>query len=304
MTYLWERPSWPAFNWTNSELLSALVAVRHKQGRLIALKQSFVHSYEFSDRTKDIFADLFVVGISRDRICGWQASLYPTGFAGIKRIVVGELRSKDFARSSLPYKNLSIELGRYLHWWTEPPVELDPFIRAALASFWFLCLSPFEEGNFTLACALAEKALSESEKLDFRAYDVSLQLEENKAETLDAFVRSASAGGDITDWILYFLRRAEEALDAALALAEHSSAAEAFWHRLSGFDLNQRQRKVLNVMFDERGNMTNRRYKEICKTSRESAKRDLARLVSLDILRAGSKKGRSVSYNLTLLPPI
>jgi len=64
--------------------------------------------------------------------------------------------------------------------------------------------------------------------------------------------------------------------------------------------LNLRQKKILGEMIESGQAMTNRQYKEICKTSRESAKRDLSELVKLGILVAGESKGRSVFYTLNL----
>lgn len=300
MTYLWEKPNWPSFSWVSSELMETLVKARHDQGRVLALGQNFVHSYEVSEQKKEIFADWFNPGLSEERLCGWQASLYPTGFAGIRKIKVGELRTKDFSRSSLPYQNLQEELRKYLHWWTEPPVELDPFLRSAIAFYWFILLSPFDDGNHVIAAALAEKILVENENLNFRTYDLSLQLEENQAEVTKLIHSTITETGDLTNWILYFLKLSSLSLGSALSLAEHNLASENFWKKLSLFDLNSRQRKALNIMFDERSDMTNRKYVELCGTSRESAKRDLSALLKFKILKTGSGKGRSVFYQLNL----
>ncbi|MGZ3691532.1 MAG: DUF4172 domain-containing protein [Pseudobdellovibrio sp.] len=298
MTYLWEKAEWPSFYWTNSALLEALVKVRHEQGKLLALGQNFVHSFEVSEQKKAIFADLFEPRITEERLMGWQASLFPTGFAGIRKIKVGELRTKDLVRSSLPSKNLHEELSKYLRWWNEPPAELDLFLRSAMAFYWFILLSPFEDGNYQVACALAEKVLQESEKTKFRPYDIALQLEENEDFIMNRLRTSAEGNGDLTNWMLYFLELSRTALSGSLALAQHQVSSESFWKRLSQHDLNQRQRKILNLMFDSSLTMTNRSYVEFCKTSRESAKRDLAELVELGLLQLGEKKGRSVEYSL------
>lgn len=299
MTYLWEKAEWPSFNWTNSALLDALVKVRHEQGKLLALGQSFVHSYEVSEQKKAIFADLFEPKHSYERLLGWQASLYPTGFAGIKKIKVGELRTKDLVRPSLPSKNLHEELQKYLHWWNEPPVELDLFLRSAMAFYWFILISPFEDGNYQVAAALAEKILQENENTKFRTYDLALQLEENEDAVINIIRSGATGNGDLTPWMVYFLNLAQTALTSSLAVAEHRVASDLFWKNISKYDLNSRQRKILNLMFDESLVMNNRLYVELCKTSRESAKRDLTELVKLDILKLGQKKGRSIEYKGT-----
>jgi Fic family protein len=35
MVYIWQAPDWPAFRWSNDELITQLAAVRHEQGRLL-----------------------------------------------------------------------------------------------------------------------------------------------------------------------------------------------------------------------------------------------------------------------------
>ncbi|MBY0553333.1 DUF4172 domain-containing protein [bacterium] len=299
MTYLWQKAEWPAFNWSSSALLEVLVNARFEQGRLLSLPNNFVHSFEISDIKKHLYSDLLAAGpVSVERIHGWQASLFPTGFSGVKKIKIAELRNKELLRSSLPQKHLQEEFARYLHWWQEPPVELDPVLRSAIAFFWFYLLSPYEDGNFDLACALSEKALQEEEKLNLRPYDISVQLEENREQVIQKIEKCSTGSGDITEWLLYYLELYLTAVRAAYIIADQNQTIDHFWKTYSAYDLNQRQRKVLNYMLELQVAMTNREYVDLCKTSRESAKRDLAELVKVGILKSGEKKGRSVSYSL------
>lgn len=299
MTYLWQKPEWPSFNWSSSALLDLLVKARFEQGRLLSLPINFVHSFEISDIKKHLYQDLLSrPELSLDKLNGWQASLFPTGYSGIKKIKIAEFRNKELLRSSLPQKHLQEEFAKYLHWWIEPPVELDPVLRSAVAFFWFHIISPYEDGNFDLACAMAELALQEQEKLSLRPYDISVQLEENREQVLQKIEKCIIGNGDITDWLLFYLDLYLTAVRSAYVIADQNQAADLFWKTYSNFDLNQRQRKILNHMLELQVTMTNREYVDICKTSRESAKRDLAQLVKMGILKSGEKKGRSVSYLL------
>ena len=301
MTYLWQKPEWPSFSWNSSAVLELLVSARFEQGRLLSLGSSFVHSFEISEIKNPLYLDMISPEsgpLMKERLAGWQASLFPTGYAGVKKIRVAEIRTKDLSRSSLPPKNLDEELKKYLHWWTEPPVELDPVMRSALAFFWFVLISPFEAGNFELACATAELALQENEKSVTRLYDISQQLAENRSEILLNIEKSASASGDITDWMQQYLRHYTAATRAAFTIADKNQRSEKFWKTYSAFDLNSRQRKILNLLLEEDRPITNREYVDICATSRESAKRDLAGLVKFGILNTGEKRGRSASYSL------
>ena len=298
MTQLWQKADWPSFNWSSSALMDILVKARFEQGRLLSLPSSFVHSFEISDLKGAIYSDLNEFGLSPERLHGWQASLFPTGYSGVKKIKIAELRTKDLIRTSLPNKHLNEELQKYLHWWHEPPVEMDPVLRSAIAFVWFVFISPYEDGNYELACALAELALQQEEKTLTRTYDIAVQLAENRSDVLKEIEKCAAGGGDLTQWLNSYLELYLIAVRSAYAIAEKNQNNEFFWKTASAFDLNSRQRKILNLMLDEKCEMTNREYVDICKTSRESAKRDLTELVIFGLLKTGEKKGRSVNYQL------
>lgn len=298
MTHLWQKANWPSFSWSSSSLIDLLVKARFEQGRLLSLPSAFVHSFEISEIKSPIYSDLVDFNMTLKRLHGWQASLFPTGYSGVKKIKIAELRTKDLIRTSLPNKHLNEELQKYLHWWREPPVEMDPVLRSAIAFFWFMLISPYEDGNYDLACALSELALQENEKTPLRSYDIAVQLVENRIVVLEQLEKCTAGDGDLTQWLVYYLELYLIAVRSAFAIADKNRNNEHFWKAASAFDLNSRQRKVLALMLDEKTEMTNRDYVQFCKTSRESAKRDLAELVKYGLLKVGEKKGRSVNYRL------
>jgi len=298
MTHLWKKVNWPSFSWSNSALLDLLVKARFEQGRILSQPSSFVHSFELSENKTALYTDLSSMNLSVERLHGWQASLYPTGYSGVKKIKIAEFRNKDFSLLQPPHKQITEELQKFLNWWREPPVELDPVLRSALAFFWFLIISPYEDGTYVLACALSELTLQQEEKTTLRTYDISLQLLENSKEVWRKIEISAKGSGDLTEWLTYYLELYLIAVRSSYAIADKNKNIELFWKKLSGFDLNTRQRKILNIMIAESVEMTNRKYVEIAETSRESAKRDLAKLLMLGVLKLGPKKGRSISYSL------
>ena len=306
MTHLWKKPSWPSFNWSSSELLEPLTQARFSQGRVLALKNPFVHSHEVSEQKQSLYEDLLVhSSLTHERLNGWQASLYPTGYSGVKKIKIGQWRTTDRlaagTRNAYSVEAASIEpnFSLFMSWWQEPPVDFDPLIRSALSFFWFISLSPFDDGNYTLACALAELALQESEKSTARLYDISLQLEENRSLAVAKLSKAQLGDGDLTEWIIFFLEIHKQATLSAFAIAEQDNNEAAFWKSISQHDLNGRQRMVLKHMYDfKKDSITNREYVDLTKTSRESAKRDLKSVVKAGILRQSSGKGRSVKYVL------
>ncbi|MBY0451963.1 MAG: DUF4172 domain-containing protein, partial [Bdellovibrionaceae bacterium] len=240
MTHLWKKPSWPSFNWSSSELLEPLTQARFSQGRVLALKNPFVHSDEVSEQKQALYEDLLVPSpLTVERLNGWQASLYPTGYSGVKKIKIGQWRTTDRlaagTRNAYAVEAASIEanFSLFMSWWQEPPVDLDPLIRSALTFFWFISLSPYDDGNYALACALAELALQESEKSTARLYDISLQLEENRSLAVEKLTRAQLGDGDLTEWIIFFLELHQQATLSAFAIAEQDNNEAAFWKSIS-----------------------------------------------------------------------
>lgn len=309
MTLLWKKPSWPSFNWSSSELLEPLTKARFSQGRVLALKNPFVHSDEVSEQRQALYEDLLLPApLTVERLNGWQASLFPNGYAGVKKIKIGQWRTTDRlaagARNANAVEAASIEANfqLFMSWWQEPPVDFDPLVRAALTFFWFISLSPYDDGNYALACALAELALQEDEKSAARLYDISLQLEENRAAVVEQLTRAQLGDGNLTEWIVYFLELHRQATLSAFAIAEQDNNEAAFWKSISIYDLNSRQRMFLKHMYDSKAeSVTNREYAQLTRTSRESAKRDLKVLVQYGILFKPLAKGRSVAYTLAPL---
>ncbi len=307
---IWQRPEWPYFQWDSSALLDSLVKVRHQQGRLLALAGSLPSADTKSLNESEIQKDIRINGflpLSKERLFGWQASIFPTGYSGISKINVGEFRRKDFTLrldTALPTaKNLNAELKKFLDWWNDSPVGLDGIIRAGLAYFWFVTLQPFEDGNLTVAQGLLELALRQDEKITFRPYDLAKIFMHNQVEHQNAVELGQKSNGDITAWLKWLFeqltRTIDESLDQKLKLASRN----LFWKKTETMMLSSRQRKIISHFLsleNINGIMTNREFVVLFQISRESIKRDFRKLVELNLLIRNKNKGRAVEYQLAL----
>ena len=176
--YIWQKPEWPYFQWDSSALLESLVKVRHFQGRLISLNQIQSKAFQKNLNLTPIQIDIlenYLDFLTKDRLFGWHASLFPNGYSGIRKIMTADFRKKDvlFASQDLPLaKTLNEEIKKFLSWWNDSPVGLDGIIRAGIAYFWFLTLRPLEDGNEQLAISLINLALAQDEKIGLRPYSV------------------------------------------------------------------------------------------------------------------------------------
>ena len=183
--------------------------------------------------------------------------------------------------------------------WFNTPGAWDPVLKAGVAHFWFVTVHPFEDGNGRIARAVGDMALARADQTRQRFYSVSSQIE---AERKDYYLRlEASQKGnvDITLWLEWFLG----CLDRALERAEETLAGVLFkaqmWQRINLRPVNQRQRMVLNRMFDGwKGHLTNAKYAKLAKCSSDTALRDIRELLERGILIQNAGGGRSTSYRL------
>jgi len=256
--------------------------------------------------------------LSPKRLKGWHAALFPTGYSGTRKILVGRWRknsvpmrvvSGPIGKERIHYEappahRLEKEIASFLRWWhSSSSRNTDGLLRAGLAHFWFASIHPFEDGNGRIARAITDMALAQDEGLDLRLYSMSTQIVDERDDYYEVLERNQKSHGDVTDWLVWFLGclarsicRAEGQFHVALQKAR-------FWRDHCETALNQRQRKVVNRLLDVgpgkfEGGLTNRKYVALTKASRETAKRDIADLVDKGILARNPGGGRNASYDI------
>lgn len=252
--------------------------------------------------------------LTAKRLFGWQAALFPTGYAGLQAIRTGALRDDDpmqvvsggVGREKVhfiapPRQGLEAELKRFLAWFDAPPDDLDGLLYAGLAHLWFVTLHPFEDGNGRLARALTDMALSRDEGRPMRCFSLSAQILREREAYYEILERTQRGGPDVTGWLDWFLRQVEAAATAAEHTVADTLAKARFWLGHQATALNERQRKVLNRLLDAgadgfAGGLNTRKYMSLTRTSRTTAYRELADLVDKGCLRPTGKGGRSSGY--------
>ena len=254
--------------------------------------------------------------LTLQRLCAWQAALFPTGRSGLLKIAVGTLRGDDpmqivsgpIGRERVHYlapprDRLDDDMQAFLEWFNARPAELDGLLRAGLAHAWFEVIHPFEDGNGRVGRAVLDRALAQDEGRDVRLYSMSARFMNVRDAYYEALGTLSRGSLDVTVWLTWFLEQfTMAALDSEHTVG-HVLRKARFWVRHSQSSLNLRQRKALNVMLDAGpegfvGGMTNRKYANFTKASPASAQRDLAELVALGCL-APAGGGRSARYELT-----
>ena len=251
--------------------------------------------------------------LTKDRLFGWHAALFPSGRSGMQRIRVGDWR--DDARGPMqvlsgpmgrervhfrapPAARIYVEMDAFLEWFNSPPTT-DLVLNAALAHLWFLTIHPFDDGNGRIARAIADLLLTRSEGSPQRFYSMSAQIQAERSAYYDALEQTQTGGLDITHWFTWFFACLHRAILAARSSLADILFKADFWARHADTPLNPRQIELLNRLLDKSVDvLTSSKWAKLAKCSQDTAARDIAGLVALGILRKGPAGGRSTRYEL------
>ncbi len=259
--------------------------------------------------------------LTPERLWGWHAALFPTGYSGMHKIKVGGWRDSDepmrvvsgpIGREKVhfeapPAEKLDAEMMRFLSWWEDSQGKMEGIIRAAVAHLWFVTIHPFDDGNGRLARALTDMALAQDDKQRVRYYSLSTQVMAERDEYYDILEKTQKGTCDITGWLVWFLGCFARAIERSDDIMKGVFSKSEFWRTHAQDQLNDRQKKVVNRLLDAgprgfEGGLTTKKYASMTHCSRATAFRELDQLYAMGILqRIG--QGRAVRYKLTLHLP-
>ncbi len=255
--------------------------------------------------------------LSADRLKGWHAALFPSGYSGFHKIRIGQWRSKEpmqvvsgpVGKEKIHFEaplgeTVEAEMREFLRWWESSRKAMDGILRAGLTHIYFVTIHPFEDGNGRIARALTDMALAQDEKLNVRYYSLSSQIMEERKGYYDILEKcTKSESVNVTKWLVWFLECFERAIQRSDKIIGNVLAKADFWQEHVQAGINERQKKVLNRMLDAglggfEGGLTTRKYVSIAKISRATAFREISDMLDKKILRQLSGNGRSVHYDL------
>lgn len=255
----------------------------------------------------------YAAPLTKDRLFGWHASLFPTGYSGLQKIRVADWRRDENApmqvvsgpigREKVHYeapaaKKIEREMKMFLDW-MNGDAPIDPVLKAAIAHLWFVTIHPFDDGNGRMARAIADMGLARSEENSQRFYSMSAQIRLERKAYYDILEATQKGNLNITDWLTWFLGCLDRAFDGANDILANVLTKSRFWqtHDISSF--NDRQRDMVNRLlegFD--GTLTNAKWAKIEKCSSDTALRDIDDLIKKGVLVKDAAGGRSTSYSL------
>lgn len=252
--------------------------------------------------------------LTKDRLFGWHAALFPTRRSGMRKITVGAWRPPESDPMQVvspkgPIERVHFEapsgeriereMTAFLDWFNRDHENLDPVLKAGIAHFWFVTIHPFEDGNGRIGRAIADMALARSEKSAQRFYSMSAQIWRERDVYYDYLEDTQKGDLDVTLHLQWFIGCFGRALHNAETLLAGALKKARFWEQHAATPLNQRQRTILKRLLDGfEGKLTTSKWAKLTDSSPDTALRDIEGLITLGILVKGPGGGRSTSYSL------
>lgn len=250
--------------------------------------------------------------LTAERLFGWHATLFPTGYSDGFKITVGSWRTGDE-----PMQVVSGPMGKQkVHYeapasddvpammedfitWVNSEDKTDGLIRAALAHLWLVTIHPFDDGNGRLTRTVTEMMLARADQSAQRFYSLSAEIFRRRKEYYDALEQAQHGDMDVTEWLRWFLSALSASLQTAISTTDRTLEKAAFWHRMEGTPISERQRKVLNMLWDGfDGKLNTQKWAKINHCSQDTALRDIQDLIEKNALRKTDEGGRSTNYCL------
>jgi Fic family protein len=251
--------------------------------------------------------------LTDERLFGWHAALFPTGRSSLHKIKVGSWRDdksgpmqvvsgsmgKERVHFEAPEASrLKNEMKKFVVWINQE-TTIDQVLKAAIAHLWFVTIHPFDDGNGRIARAIADMQLARADGSKQRFYSMSAQIQRERNVYYKILEKIQKGNLDITKWLEWFF----ECLDRAITLSEENLSGVTrkakFWETHQKTALNQRQRKMLNMLMDGfEGKLTSSKWAKITKCSPDTALRDIQDLMEKGILEKQPGGGRSTTYEI------
>lgn len=217
----------------------------------------------------------------------WTANSTPLSTKNI--LEVYDLSCKEvFGSTASYYKSKSDEVKKILDF-IESGKD-HPIIKAGLLQIEIIKLSPFENGTGRVARLLSHLMLAKF-GYDLRGLLVIEDYYRNDLVSLKEATQSVENYKNATKWLEYFTEGIKQGMEKVLKSisTQDNVKANSLWK------LNDRQKKILDIMENPELKITNKIVQKQFGISQITASRDLAKMVNLGVLLPHGK-GRSVFY--------
>ena len=291
-----------------------------KQVRSSICKKLGIENLHQTNKNIDGFVDLIFdatqnsnQNITVKRLFNWHSSLFPSGRNGSYKIAIAQWRKPEnepmqvisggFGNEKIHFEapnsdKIQNKMDLFLDYLNNNNT-IDLLIKTAIIHLWFLTIHPFEDGNGRIARIISEYFLAKSDNSSLRFYSLSSQIANDKKNYYLLLEKSQKGNLDITQWIVWFLESLQKSILQSEEIVTKTLSKATFWQKNSQTILNNRQTKMLNLIWDNfEGKLTTKKWAIINKCSADSALRDINDLIEKNILNKEEKGSRSSSYEL------
>ena len=193
-----------------------------------------------------------------------------------------------YGKLKVPISNLA----DLLHYIQARPLE-NPIIQAGIANIELMKMQAFTNDNGRIT-RLVTLLFLYKYGYDFEGFLVLEKYWAQNPEELRDNFQIASHASSITLWLEYFAKCVTVQLAEVIKSIKESSVElpempTSFW------EINDRQKSILNSLEEPSARITNKKVQKMFKISQITASRDLAKLKALGLL-ATFGKGRSIYY--------
>lgn len=214
------------------------------------------------------------------------------------QVVSGALGHERIHYEAPASVDVPAEMEKMMEWCNT--ADHSPFIMAGVIHLWFVTVHPFDDGNGRISRTLADMLLARLDTDFSRYYSMSAEINRNKKAYYEILERTQKGDLDITEWLLWFFDCLERAIVRASSAVERTVEKAAYWDRFRDVEINERQRKIINRLWDGfDGKLTSSKWAKICRCSQDTALRDINDLISKGMLRNSGEGGRSSNYLLS-----
>lgn len=253
--------------------------------------------------------------LTAERLCSWHGDLFPgvrtsadkfrvgawrDGASGTMQVVSGVM-GKEQVHYEAPSSDLvEKEMTRFFSWFNSDE-QPDPLLKVAIAQLWFVTIHPFEDGNGRIARAIAELCLARSDNSEQRFYSMSSQIMAERTDYYWNLEQTQKGSLDITEWLIWFLKCLDRAINKASTITNSALRVELFWRTLKqkNVEVNDRQKKMLKkLLLGLEGKLTSEKWAKMTKVSQPTAWRDVQELIHAGVLERGEGGSKNTSFSL------
>ena len=245
--------------------------------------------------------------LTLERLMNWHCLLFDgvaKGFApkhigafrnGPIYVVHNTQRETEIIYEGVPAERIVSEMESLIDY-INSEQEPNLLIRSAVASFWFVSIHPFDDGNGRISRAIADYILSSQSRQEFRPYNMSSAILKDRRGYYDSLHSAQlSEESDITQWLVWYADTVCASLSDAVDQCRKKLRVSTIMESLDPNMFNSRQLHMIYQLANGSffGKLTADKWMKMTKCQSATATRDLSGLTEQGLLiRMGDgKKG-------------